>query len=198
MRIALTDTMRISLEGGIGAGKSELLARLRAAGYAVVPEAAEEYFDVLGLFYGDKARYGYLLQTCIIASYAGTRDNAVVERSPYSSLHVFARNQADHGWLHPLEWAALHNLAAQLAWVPDAMIHVRVPPEVSLERARTRARGCEATLDLQYMRDITTANETMVAQYRATGRTILEIDGTQTPDRVFEDVHDWLRSINFT
>jgi hypothetical protein len=89
----------ISLEGNIGAGKSTLLRMaepsLRACGYEVAYERAEFMPDLLAAFYKSPKTYAATLQAAIMMAYHGlVQANCpkvlIVERSPVSSLQVFA------------------------------------------------------------------------------------------------------------
>ena len=169
---------------------------MRDDGFDVRPEAAEACFDVLDMYYRDKARWGFLLQTRIMSKYTAHAPPGrltVVERSPFSALHVFAANQLQQGFLLDVEWRVLQELYASLGWAPTAMIYISVPAEVALRRIRQRARPCEAHVGLDYVRQIDTCNKAMLDKFRAMGRTVCVLDGTKTPEQVFQEARWWLQ-----
>ena len=188
--------MRVSIEGGIGCGKSSLLERLAQDGFDVRPEAAEACFDTLDLYYRDKARYGFLLQARIMSRYASQpppSNLTIVERSPFSSLHVFAANQRKQGYLLDTEWSALEELYDTLGWAPQAMIFIDVPTEVSYQRMRERGRSCEQAVDLDYLHEIDRCTTEMLDRYRQLRRSVCVLDGTKSQDEVYGSAKWWLQ-----
>lgn len=187
--------MRVSIEGVLGAGKSSVLRRLKDDGYKVVREAAENHFDLLKMFHDDPSRWGFLLQTRILCGYADTpggdeKATVIVERSPLSSLEMFAGDQRAQGLLSALEWAGLHDLHSCVGWAPDAMVYLHIPPETSLARTRLRGRECERGVDLDYLRRLVAAGSQMVHRYQGP---VCEVDATQSEDQVYDVVTRWLR-----
>ena len=192
---AITGVMRVSIEGAVGVGKSTVLQRLAAEeGVKTVREAAEDHFELLGRFHEDKARWGYLLQTQIVCGYAKVAhacragEVTVVERSPFSSLWQFAHSQWKQGSLTDTEWRALQDLHVLVGWEPNVMIYLCLPPEIALERARARARECEASLTLEYVRDLEAAGLAMAERFAAEGGIVYNVDATCSRAEVYEQV----------
>lgn len=189
--------MRVSIEGVLGSGKSTVLERLTAKGFSTEREAVERHFDVLDLFYRDQARWSFLLQTRIACDYAKTPREGlvVVERSPFSALHVFSHNAWMHGMLTRPEWEGLQSLNERLGWVPDAMVYLRVPPDVSMARTRARGRTCEREIGMEYVGQVHAADTAMLARFRALGKPVCEVDATRDIEEVYAVIEEWLTEI---
>jgi deoxyadenosine/deoxycytidine kinase len=148
----------VSVEGNVGAGKSTFIQRLEDMGVAVLPEEVDAWGDALKLFARDKSRWGFLLQVRIALSNKlrdprklfGGRNIVFVERSPHSSLHIFAANLHSQGHLTEVEHDLLKEMMAAM-WTPDAVIVLDDDPATCYERTVTRARG-EEGVSLEYIR----------------------------------------------
>jgi len=146
--------MRVCIEGNIGAGKSTLLTKLAEAGYAVHQEPVNEWKDWLDLFYADKKRWAFGMQMRILASLLEYPDDCIVERSTLSTRHVFAQVLYNQGDMSEKEFHVYKQYYEATAWTPDAILYVQASPETCFERIQERARPCEDSIDLAYIKKL--------------------------------------------
>ena len=195
----------ISLEGNIGAGKSEVFKALQqhfsAAGWTVVPEPVELWDNggVLTHYYEcskrperDYARWkaaAYLQQT-VIQSYLDMdplASKTIMERGPFSSLLVFT--PANH--IHPRLEADIYTAAAadeRLERVfPSAIIYISTTPELCYERILTRGRECEQDIQLTYLAELQQLYDQALPTFPGP---VIYIDGSQPAQRVAEQVKE--------
>lgn len=126
---------------------------------AVRPEPVEQWRPLLQRFYEDQRRWAFSLQAQVLASYANMMADlllpsslVITERSPYSSIVVFAAMLQADAVLEEVELHLLAQLAQQLgSWRPDAMVYVHTPPEICAARMAVRSRSEEAGVPLSYL-----------------------------------------------
>ena len=92
---------------------------------------------------------------------------AICERSPRTSVRVFARLAQEAGQLRPWEFALLKSLQAFLPVFtgPVHHIYVRCSPETALERIHRRGRLAEQSVSLEFLQQVERAHEQLYAGY---------------------------------
>jgi deoxyadenosine/deoxycytidine kinase len=188
--------MRVCIEGNIGCGKTSLLDRL-AAEFAVVPEPVEAWGTLLDDFYRDPREWGFVFNTRVLLDFSRIVDDkkkkvVVVERSPGACRHVFGQLLYNDGHLTPRAWDLFKRFADDLGWTPDAYIYIHVPPEVCMARIAARNRGAEHGVTLEYLARIEFQYENMM---RFSKIPVVRVDGTQTPEEMYKEVHAHLTGI---
>lgn len=182
----------VSLEGNIGSGKSSALERLTGTlrgNWSLVKEPVNKWQPLLDVFYRSQATGASRdmqqlataqLQMAVLHSYAnlGSLDSqrVVMERGPWASLCVFLQAQNLHPYYKQLVYDAAR--ASQLhlqRTFPSGIIYIDTPPEVCMERIRTRGRANEATVSLGYLKTLASKYEAALALFP--GRKV-RIDGT--------------------
>ncbi len=196
----------ISIEGNIGCGKSTLIKNLIFLQpdlvKTVVPEPVEKWQPILELFYADKKRWSFVLQTVVLQHFCSPEarraeepqalaagpdihNHMLFERSPMSSIDVFATSSFIDSMMTKMERLALLAQYDVVGWQPGTVIYVDTPVDVCLERMAKRARPGEQLIDRKYMVDLHTRHECMLKHFK--GR-VIRIDGRQDELRVATDV----------
>ncbi len=181
----------ISIEGNIGCGKSTLIKNLILLQpdlvKTVVPEPVERWQPILELFYADKKRWSFVLQTVVLQHFCrpDIHNHMLFERSPMSSIDVFATSSFINSMMTKMERLALLAQYDAVGWQPGTVIYVDTPVDVCLERMAKRARPGEQLIDRKYMVDLHARHECMLKHFK--GR-VIRIDGRQDELRVATDV----------
>ena len=194
----------ILFEGNIAAGKSTVGRRLAESelfGFVEEPVGAwQQDFEenLLDLFYRDTNRWAFTFQLAAFTTRAKTwtevlaiidHRNVVLERSIYCDRYVFAKNCYQSGLMKKTEWQLYCKLWDWLEsnWCaePDKIVYLRTPADVCLERIETRGRAEEATIPIEYLRDL----EVLHDEWLTDNPKAIMIDGTkQWTARDFYDV----------
>jgi len=167
------DQTMILFEGNIAAGKSTVgqrLAESKLFGFIEEPVGAwQQDFDenLLDLFYKDAHQWAFTFQLAAFTTRAKTwtevlaltdHRNVVLERSIYCDRYVFAKNCYQTGLMSKTEWQLYSELWdwLQKNWCaePDKIVYLRTPAEVCHERIIQRGRTEEATIPLEYLKDL--------------------------------------------
>lgn len=178
-------TTIISVEGGIGCGKSTALGLISTEGARIIPEPLDDWRPLLQRFYQNDARWAFTLQTQVLASYAGlnmtSHDLIITERSPYSGLAVFASLLLQSGALTEVEMQLLLLLARLLpTWAPHAMVYIYTPAHLCASRINVRGRTEEDGVPLSYLLQLE-QQHTAALSYAALTIPVFVVDGTQPP-----------------
>jgi deoxyadenosine/deoxycytidine kinase len=174
----------IIVEGNVGAGKSTFLKVVQQyLDVGLVFEPHEQWQQVadagnlLDNFYQDPQRWAYTFQsyafiTRIMAQqkYAinASSSMCVLERSVFSDRYCFAKNAYESGNMTGLEW---HLYKEWFSWLvhhympkPTGFIYLRVDPEVCLDRMHVRNRHEEASVPLDYLKQLHAKHESWLVQ----------------------------------
>jgi deoxyadenosine kinase len=157
----------------IGAGKSTLAAALaEALGMDVFYEPVEDnvyledfYTDMKGCAFAMQIwllNKRFMQQQRIVWSGRG----AVQDRTIYEDA-VFARMLAQDGIISERDLATYLELfehMSNLMRKPTVIIHLDVTPEESMRRIGLRARACESTIGIDYLRKLYSAYEDFVQE----------------------------------
>lgn len=189
--------MKISIEGNISGGKSTLIKKIsHTTGVPVFLEPVESWSECLELFYKDPSRWSLAANLNILCSFAQWKNNgflAVYERSPCACRHVFTQLQADEGQMHPFELEVFDKVYGEVSWKPDVIIYINTDPNVCMERMKSRARQCEASVSLSYLQKIDHKYKKMLEMFK-NNTAIYEIDGNQKEEGIFKDAMSILKA----
>jgi deoxyadenosine/deoxycytidine kinase len=137
--------MLISIDGAIGAGKTTLVERL-ASKYRVIYEPVDAW-TLLEDFAKDPKKHAYALQFEILVSYykilkkASKEPLVIVERSPWSSNHVFFDMYVECEKQKQVYDGIYEQYGKPFE--PDLIIHLDVDEETSWRRVISRGRPQE-------------------------------------------------------
>ena len=164
------DKLMVLLEGNIGAGKTtvgRIIADSGHFGFIEEPTRIwQEGFaaNMLDLFYSDTTRWAFTFQICAFVTRAKTwhevwqqtdHRRVILERSIYCDRYVFAENCHQTGLFTEAEYQLYCGMwdftVSQYVDEPDAILYLRTPAEVCLQRIKARARFEETGIPLEYL-----------------------------------------------
>lgn len=160
----------ILLEGNIGAGKTTVGNILAASGeFAFIEEPTSAWREgfasnMLDLFYSDTERWAFTFQICAFVTRAKTwheisqvtdHNKVILERSIFCDRFIFAENCYRTGLFSLTEYQLYCQLwdflVSHYCDEPDAILYLRTPADVCLERIRARGRAEESAIPLEYL-----------------------------------------------
>ena len=166
--------MIISIEGGIGCGKSSAMTKLdeyfvenNDTSKHVISEEADTWKNEgwLDLFYKDTKRFSLGFQLRVLMSQHAMREKMnmnhinIVERCPLTNDNVFGRMLLNDGALHPLEYDLCNMIRTTFTWKPDRVIYLKASPETCMQRITRRSRPGESEISMNYLKNMNTAYE---------------------------------------
>jgi len=172
MKTIYSKPFTVLVEGNIGCGKTTLLEYFQKyPEIKVLEEPVQKWRDLNGhnlldLMYKDPVRWSmpfqsYVQQTMLEVHLQPTdRPVKLVERSIYSARYCFVENLYRSGKLEGSELEVLSHWFDYLTSSPeielkvDLIVYLRTKPEKALERIRTRARGEETGIPLEYLEEL--------------------------------------------
>lgn len=202
--------LTISVEGIIGAGKSQCLSYLSTYDTVEIqPEPVEAWqnwdnINLLDLFYQDPCTYGYLFQnyvqlTLLERHLQPPRNNIrIMERSIYSSHHVFQRHLSESLELDEIENRLLTSWFDLLTTGPthqmhlDLIVYIRVDPLKALERIQDRNRWEERFISLDYLESLEHYHKQWLMQ---TQIPVLILDGNKPLNQMPEEYEKIVKSM---
>lgn len=133
--------------------------------------------NLLEIFYENKERYSYTFQNCALLSRAlnikRTIDNwlkecetnpamiehnvFVTERCLETDYYVFAKMLYDDSCMNDIEWTLYkmwYNYIKEQSYPLSKIIYVSTPPDVCMERIKTRGRKGEEGIPLEYLQSL--------------------------------------------
>lgn len=152
----------IYIEGGIGAGKSELIEKLKKKGYSIELEPVKYLQDngLLEAFYKDPKKYSYIMQNTMFILKMDIINNiesdiVFIERSPFCDKECFASLLHDDGFIDEIEWSTYNlwynKLIKQMDEIDYAFIYLKTNPQICKERIENRGRKGEESISLEYL-----------------------------------------------
>jgi deoxyadenosine kinase len=151
----------IGIAGLIGAGKTTLATALGQHLDLEVhfePVIDNEYLDD---FYRDTKRYAFAMQIYLLnrrfqqhQEIIWRQSGGVQDRTIYEDA-IFAKTLRDMDLMDNRDYETYVTLFRNMSNFmcrPNVIIYLDVAPEKSLERIKERARGCEVTVSLEYLR----------------------------------------------
>ena len=165
--------MFVAVAGIIGAGKSTLcgpLAEAMGGDAYYEPVETNPYLDD---FYKDMNRWGFTMQMYLLAQRFALHQRmvwadrpAILDRSIYEDV-IFARVLRADGFIDDRDFANYEDhFKVMLRYLvyPDAMLYLKVPPKLALERVKLRARGCEVSVPLAYLKKLDVQYDILMAE----------------------------------
>lgn len=163
----------IGISGLIGAGKTTLAEAL--ASKLGLPVYYEPVIDNVYLadFYQDMTKYAFPLQIFLLnkrfkqqqqivwGGNGGVQDRTIYEDS------VFARMLRDGGHMSQRDYNTYIELFRNMSNFmkkPNIIVHLDVKPEEALERIKSRSRGCETGITVEYLTALYHAYEEFIAE----------------------------------
>jgi len=164
------DKLMVLLEGNIGAGKTTVGRTIANSGhFGFIEEPTKVWREgfaanMLDLFYSDTQRWAFTFQICAFVTRAKTwhevwrqtdHNKVILERSIYCDRYVFAENCHRTGLFSETEYQLYCGMwdftVSQYVDEPDAILYLRAPAEVCLERIKARGRTEETGIPLEYL-----------------------------------------------
>ena len=166
------ERMFIGIAGMIGAGKSTLATSLgQHLGIDVYYEPVENN-EYLEDFYRDTPRYAFATQIYLLNKrFAQHQEiiwrgrSAVQDRTIYEDS-IFAKMLAQTGLMDERDYRTYIELFRNMSnfmCKPNVIVYLDVSPETSLERIRSRGRGIETGITLDYLRALYQGYEEFIA-----------------------------------
>jgi len=161
----------IIVEGNIGSGKTTFLNHYQGSDVSILTEPVDKWRDLNGnnllqLMYTAPFRHSYTFQSYVQLTMTQLHNMKVstpikmLERSVYSSRHVFGKNLVQTGKMSPSEFEVLDSWFEFLKSCPsvdlgvDMVIYLRTSPEVAYQRLKARARSEEKLVPIEYLREL--------------------------------------------
>lgn len=162
------------VEGNIGSGKSTFLKIVQQRlGIPVLAEpvhlwqAIEGKYNLLEKFYENMPRWAYTFQSYAFVSRIREHERhmaelsasvTLIERSVFSDRHCFAKNCFEAGNMSLLEWRLYQEwfswLVKSFQFVPNGFIYLQTDPEVCFSRLQERNRSEEASVSVDYLKQL--------------------------------------------
>lgn len=160
------------VQGNIASGKTTLCKLLDTDKTEVIYEPVDKWIsltdsdgnNILKLYYDNKERYAYTLQTYAFLTRAKLlkekqkKPLRFMERCIMTDKHVFAKALYETNIMSELEWKMyndwsewIYNDIIQSNGEPSGYIYIRCEPETSYERLKIRSRSEEDTVPLEYL-----------------------------------------------
>ena len=151
----------VLVAGNIGTGKTSLTERLGdRLGWNTAYESVIDN-PYLSDFYQDMAAWSFHLQIYFLGHRAEQHlalvedtNSAIADRSIYEDAKIFARALYHQGSMTERDYLAYRRVFNQVVDhlpEPDLLIYLTAPPELLLERIRSRGREMESGISLDYL-----------------------------------------------
>ncbi|AUG72261.1 ORF5R [black bullhead herpesvirus] len=192
---------RFSIDGNIGCGKSTVVealqSRLGGRGLRVALEPVDQWtnhngINYLNLSHKQTARYGYVFQNLVIASYDNVRrleNPDIMERGPRAATRIFSALNYESGFWTDAEYDYIARWGEHVmdSFMDSKMvfIYLKLDPEAAHERLRKRARPEEELIDLDFLERI---HEKYESWFSREASPVEVIDATRTREEVLEQV----------
>lgn len=191
--------MRIELVGGMGVGKTTLCRVLEETGYNCIYEDLGEN-PFLADMYDDPEGYRFPTQVWFILSkfheiqskldktQINILDQAMDNYKAYSRM-LFNDGKDPEG-LKLVE--DFFSYTENQFGHPDLLVYLKASPEVQMKRVKSRNRGFEMNVDLDYLSALRQELDKVVEETKGKGVKMIEID----TDRIFmPDHHKFAREL---
>jgi len=173
--------MKIVIDGNIGAGKTTQLGLLESKGWYVHREPIQDW--PLKEFYEDQVRWAFLLHMRILQKLEPiyTTKHVIYERCMWSSRFVFWPLIQDK--VHPTERDCYEYYFRKVEWFPDIYIYLSKSPELAHEHIQKRNQTGDASVSLEYLRELDRKYMNLVEGTRA-----YVIDANRTEGEIHEEI----------
>ncbi len=171
------ENLFIGIAGMIGAGKSTLATALGEHLEIDVYYEPVEQNEYLADFYRDTARYSFAMQIYLLNRRFQQHQeiiwggrSAVQDRTIYEDS-IFAKMLAQTGLMDERDYRTYLDLFRHMSNFmcrPNVIVYLDVPPEISLDRIRSRGRGIEDGITIDYLRALHQGYEDFVVDISRT------------------------------
>ena len=186
--------MRISIEGNIGSGKTQLIRSLGNP-FIVFEENVIGWGPWLERFCENPQRWAFALQTKVLLDMSNIPKNVIVERSPFTARHVFTKRLHHMGYLSDMENRLYLEFYDRLGWKPDVIIYLCVEPAECFARVQQRNREYETnSITLEMLCDIHRYHETL---FRQISVPVFKLDGKKPPAELLLNLREILQNMKF-
>lgn len=192
------ETKTVILEGNIGAGKTTLANWMRNnTQYLVIPEPIERWhnlhgFNLLEAYYEDQEKWAMTFQVYAILTmlkrhwYSTAAYIKVMERSLISAAKCFIPLLFETNVINQQQKEILEEWIYFLMQIFDlkvnAIIYIRIAPEVAYARINQRGRLGEDRISLDYLKRLHLLYDSWLVCHN--GIDTYEISGIEEPDEV--------------
>lgn len=164
--------------------------------------------DILKLFYEDKRDWSFCFENLVQLSRLKTYNNCknfvinntnvknikmFIERSIYSSYHVFAKNTYEENRLNKIEFDILTKYFQFFTTIPSneqeiplKFIYIKSNPETCLERIKQRNRESEQSIQLDYLIKLNVKYENWLLKLNKSN--LIVLDGNLGKEKVFKEI----------
>ena len=172
--------------------------------------------DILKLFYENKGDWSFCFENLVQLSRLKTYNNCqnyvlnnsnikdikmFVERSIYSSYHVFVKNTYEENRLNKIEFDILtkyfhfftnqpnnnnNDQEAESRNIPLKLIYIKSTPDTCLERIKQRNRVSEQTIQLDYLIKLNNKYEDWILKLDKSN--LIVLDGNLGKEKVFQQI----------
>ena len=190
------NTLRISVDGNIGCGKSTYLDRLFKEGYLVFPKINNnERYTWINKYRHNMVRWCFgchvhmLLEQCRRYNQlkhikqSPLNNVALFEQSPYTIQHIFNDLLYQEKIIDNDEYKLLNNLIEEVGWRPDAIIYLYCDPQICYQRLTQATQ----LIDLNYLQHLHKQHE-IVFDEPQRSLPIYKINANQAIDQVVTDI----------
>lgn len=179
--------MYIAIAGNIGSGKTTL-TRMLAERYRWVPRfESVDYNPYLEDYYKDIARWSFGLEVYFLKQrfkdlieIQRSTATVVQDRSIFEGVYVFTANNKAMGNMSDRDfdtYMELFGLMMDTVSYPDLMIYLRAPVAHLVRNIQRRGRGCEQTMQLEYLENLNRRYEDFIFR-KYEGRTlVIDVEG---------------------
>lgn len=133
--------VRVSIEGNIGSGKTEVIHGITQ--YVVYEENVAGWEHWLEKVTDSPKRWAFTSQLKILLDMTAIPDYSIVERSPYTVRYIFTQDMYDRQLMTNAEYQLYLEFYDIHGWKPDVIVYIDTPPAVCLQRILRRNRPSE-------------------------------------------------------
>ena len=194
----------ITIEGGIGVGKSTVLrglAQQMGPGVHFIDEPVAKWQEsgMLQAMYDNQLPSGVFQQMALMTRAASILKalrlpgvhTIITERSPFSDLHVFAKTTLSGLTLQAYE-LTYEELMSTLPGIDLHVILLDAPIEVLLQRIESRSRVAEKNIGKKYLEHLADAHSRFFAEVNAVSRH--RVNAVDSPSQILENVYTIIRA----
>ena len=198
-----TTVNTITIEGNIASGKSSLLNNFaNEPNMVILPEPIERWKNwrgknMLELMYQDPKKhmkkFQLMTQRTALSNHNAltSKPIKIMERSVYSSQHVFTQMHYEKGNLSKTDYEYIceqFSMNTRRMFHPDIIVYLRTDPSVCYGRKQGRNRPEEEGVSLEYLQVLHDYHERLLIRLpQLLPCQVVVIDGQQEPQKIKED-----------
>jgi len=185
----MTKHKQVVVIGGIGSGKTTACHAL--ASILNLPLVDADLFEqnpFLSDYVKDNKRWAFTNELYFILSRIKklanlslllANSNIVVDSGLIMSLEIYTKLHASSGTLTPAEWDFFKNIVRDYRVAipePNIVVMLKAPPNVQLERIKSRDRDFEANYTLDYLTAVSKELDNYAAHIRNSATKLIQFD----------------------